>query len=334
MKKVIINMLVVLSLIGVAYAGNDLTLTCSETDCILSSSGTLSEIFEEENILPGESFSQNLTVVNGQSNDCNLVLNTNDEVQTPNGFASRLFTVIKSGATDVFGVRDGSSAASSNKNLNEVFTTTNLGFGTIPHNATTVFNWVVTFDPTAGNEFQGANTIFDFDMNFTCVDEGSSEDDDDNDEGDDSDTEEEEVVPTQTFIGGLVSFFAQSPAEEIGEVAGESTPSLGKPVINTILGGDVGGAESEKCTDPWWWWVFFVFQALISGVLYPYVTKDHINKKSRFYLLGGVANVLAIYIYFRNFCPWWDWLLSLVLAVLGLLLVKRKFSKLEDRKYS
>ena len=147
----------------------DLTVTCAENGPCTTAPASGAELFYETNWLPGDSVNRSITVIN-QDNDesCNLALDTKNETQNPSNFASRLFTVIKQGAADIFGVRNGSAAATSSQNLDSLYAFGPIFLGTISPSSSQNYQWAVTFDSASGNEYQNAQTVFDFDLAFTC----------------------------------------------------------------------------------------------------------------------------------------------------------------------
>ena len=132
---------------------------------MLPSSGAA--LFEEPDIKPGYSVSRKITVTNNGDDGCSLVMGTKDETD-PNNLAIVLFTAINDGTTYVYGTSAGGNQASDDKNLDDVFSGGDVGLGTIVNGGTKTYTWIVTMDPDAGNEYQDTETVFDFDMVFTC----------------------------------------------------------------------------------------------------------------------------------------------------------------------
>ena len=171
MKKFLISFILVSLLSASGVKAVDLTVTCDGTSCDTSPAGNAA-LFEVNNWLPGETLTQTINVSNGdqegEGDDCNLYMALKNKKQTPADFASRIFTVIKEGASDLFGIRNGSSYASSDKTLQDLYTSGAIFLKTIPFGSSTAFDWTATFDSTTGNYYQGAKTTFDFDLSFTC----------------------------------------------------------------------------------------------------------------------------------------------------------------------
>lgn len=144
----------------------DLTVTCSNTDCVMSPS-TGAALFEESDVKPGDNFPQTITVINNGDEDCSLVMGTANE-DDPDGLGNVLFTAINDGSNDLFGITVG-GRASSDKNLWDLFAAGDVGLGTVAvGGGTNVYNWIVSIDTSVGNEYQGLAMVFDFDLYFAC----------------------------------------------------------------------------------------------------------------------------------------------------------------------
>lgn len=136
----------------------DLTVTCDGQGPCTTSPSSGAALFEENNFLPGDSVNQQVTVINeNEVDNCNLTMDTHSETQTPGDFATRLLTVIKQGAVDLF-----------NNSLDDLFESGPLPLGIVGAGSTNVYDWMVTFDLNANNDYQLAETKFDFDLSFEC----------------------------------------------------------------------------------------------------------------------------------------------------------------------
>jgi hypothetical protein len=143
----------------------DLSVTCDGSSCNVTPGGQAA-LFSENNILPGQSFTRKITAVNNGPDNCNLLLDTKNEIDVDN-FTPVLFTVIKDGGSDLYGIRDGTKA-SSVKNLDDVFSAGWISLGSVGVGGTRIYDWTITMNPLAGNEYQARETTFDFDINFSC----------------------------------------------------------------------------------------------------------------------------------------------------------------------
>lgn len=141
------------------YAANDLSFTCTSSDCTNSSSLPL---FSESNIYPGFSVTAKTTITNSRQSNCQLNFKLTNQ-QLPDLLSSAL-TVSTVGDTTVWyaGL------------LSDLFDGHNHPLDSISAGTTKVFSWTVSFDQNSGNEFQNQSNLFDIDFSFTCDDEPSS----------------------------------------------------------------------------------------------------------------------------------------------------------------
>lgn len=246
----------------------DLTVTCANDGPCNTSPSSGAALFSETNWLPGDSVNRTITVINEDTDDtCNLTLETNNETQSPSDFATRLFTVIKEGVTDLFGVRSGSSAATNDKNLNDLYVSAPISLGSINPSTTEIFGWAVTFDPSSGNEYQNAQTVFDFDLVFTC----------------------DGVSSTPGPTPGLTPAGPPPPSGGSGggEVLGVTTQTLRNlfaPILGTaeeeisdslpspspeVKGED--SSDQSPCGDYFPWWIPLLVQMILTVLYFVYV---------------------------------------------------------------
>jgi hypothetical protein len=154
--------------VGVSKAA-DQTIICGSSGC----SGPGEALFNETNIAPGNSITRTLHVSNVANPDsCNLTMAATTPSVTgrvgSNDFPFRLFTVIKDGASDVYGLRDGADKATNTKTLGSLPGDTPISLGPIAAGASKDYNWTVTFDKGADNNYQEATAKFDFSLTFVC----------------------------------------------------------------------------------------------------------------------------------------------------------------------
>lgn len=160
--------------------GDDIFVSCTmnsctreRLDCELSGGGGLSgsALFYETGILPGDTVTRKIEIEGNNSCGCDrILLDTTNETQDiieGVGFAEKLFTAVFTPFNNIFGVHSGIYALP-NKNLNQLFAAGPILLGELGAGQTKNFFWTVTFDKTAGNEFQNKAAQFDFDMEFKC----------------------------------------------------------------------------------------------------------------------------------------------------------------------
>ena len=308
----------------------DLTVTCADESSCSITFGT-PPLFEELNVYPDYTVTRNLTVINDDINDdCSLVLNTFNEDDL-NNLSSVLFTVIKDGITDVYGVRDGAARASSNKNFNDVFSTSDIPLGTVPSLGTKIYEWVLTFDPSAGNQYQAAETVFDFDLYFECG--------------------EPEVSPSPSLSPSLSPTVAGAASDGTG---GGDTPAVADAgqVWASFTFPDVGGffrrvlgveeEEPEPSPEPqvagveekgpevkgestcnWWyylWWLPLAIQGALTFIYYHWLKDKQVTAWWLVPILLAAASqiiheVLGCECVASRLCPWY-WLFNLTILVI------------------
>lgn len=160
-----------------SVGASDLTVTCANhADPCTTTPGGNAPLFEETNLLPGDTVLRTITITNGDREEaCELsLMNLYNHEEVPAGFSERIFTVIRNGGVDLYGGYAGGMATSLKK-ISDLFIDTPIDLATvIGPGETEVFDWLATFDITAGNEYQKAKTVFDFEMLFACgvVEEG------------------------------------------------------------------------------------------------------------------------------------------------------------------
>lgn len=296
-------------------------------------------LFYQTDWKPGDTVTKRIYVKNYDHNDeCNLKLKTKNEIQTPSNFAGAQFTAIRRGSGAIYGNYDGStSRAVSGKTLQNVFDASKISLGTIGDDgASALYYWTVTFDINAGNEFQKATMLFDFDLEFTCDhdDDDDDHDDHDDDDDDDDDNDNDTKIPsTPVYNSGYVGYYYNS-----GDVAGESTTSVTPvPTVKPTKRPSPTPRPTEPlpevagagiCTDPWWWWLVYAIQAVVMFAIYTLINKNSVNKRNIFYVIKILSAMVFGFIFWKWFCPWWDWIVSLLASAIVLFFIKQKFDNL------
>jgi hypothetical protein len=131
------------------------------------------ELFSEDNLAPGESVQKTIEVTNNDLDDsCDVSFDISDVDLDEGDISERYFTSIQVNGIDVFGDRTGSEA-NSTSTLKDLFDDGVIDFASISVGNTATIDWIVTFDSSAGNEYQGLSLVFDFLLNFQW---GSAED--------------------------------------------------------------------------------------------------------------------------------------------------------------
>lgn len=143
------------------FAGNDLTITCASGGSCTKSSSL--PVFQESNIYPGYTKSQNVTVVNNRSTDCNLTFKAGLKDIPASILPDKVILSITKGIT----VWYAGSLQNATNPAGHIL-------GVVPAGATDVYLWTASFDQDAGNDYKQKETVFDLDFNFGCEDELST----------------------------------------------------------------------------------------------------------------------------------------------------------------
>jgi hypothetical protein len=165
-----------------SYAA-DLTITCS-SDTLCSKVPANSTFFSITNAVPGQTITRTIDIVNDRAKTCGMQLGTSKVSATPTDFDEFLFTVIRSDGADVYGRGDGGEGAADVKTLDALFNeTAGIALGNIRGGQTRSYDWTITLNPAAGNDYQDARAAFDFDLAFSCEEPQVADDNGGDEEG-------------------------------------------------------------------------------------------------------------------------------------------------------
>jgi hypothetical protein len=242
---------------------SDQTITCNSAGC----SGLSAPLFNETNIAPGNSITRTLHVINSDNPDsCNFTMSatTPQVIGRPGSddFTSRLFTVIKDGGSDVYGVRDGADKATNTKTLANLSGDTPIYLGSIDARRSRDYNWTVYFEKDSGNVYQEATAKFDLSLTFACGNapaETSTPSPASNTSASGASSNAPTPTPIPGILGAFTKIFQPEPTTE-------SSPS-------PFLAPQILGTECIKNKFPWW--IFLVLQ-LLSSILI--IRRARINK--------------------------------------------------------
>lgn len=147
----------------------DITLICEGNGKCDMLPAPNTKLFDYSNMLPGDSVANKLTIQNtDKKNACDITVRITEDTEIPDYFADNLWTVIKEGAVDFFGARDGEIKAANYKNIQDVYNLQTINLGPLAANSTRIFDWAVTFNPRSENDLQNALTKFDLKFNLAC----------------------------------------------------------------------------------------------------------------------------------------------------------------------
>lgn len=281
-----LTVFILFALVGPVYAA-DVDIVCNESgdtsDCNITSPSN--KLFEVSNWAPGQTILRSLQVTNDDHNDdCDLEMFTDNEATNPAGFPGVMFTAIKGNGNLLYGDLDLGGNATPTKDFQDIFDSSHISFGSVRKNGgTVVYDWVVTFDKDAGNEYQNSNVTFDFSINFEC--------------SHDSTGGGEEGGTVAGIAAPILAFFGAGAAPEAigGGVEGVTTGTVGETGGGT-LGGLVEGIQT--CRDSWLIWLLFVLQFIVLFVLNKKIAG--VNRKFWYILLSMVLIPLVFYFYLCN----------------------------------
>lgn len=150
---------------NVAFAGNDITFTCSGKDCKLLRDLPM---FDEHNWLPGSFQKQTIRVVNLRKDTCDLDLSLLNESVIPLEFSNRLFVYLSSGESLLFGEIAENDQPTDNKTIADMINTSYINLGKVVPRSSISIEWGVMFDPSSELELQGSSLEYDFKVSFSC----------------------------------------------------------------------------------------------------------------------------------------------------------------------
>jgi len=138
------------------FCGNDGELTYTPTN--------IDSFFNTSNWVPGRTEIKTIDIFNEDTDEtCDLTLLLNVDTNELN-IADKIFTSIETEDTTIFGSNNGMEATSL-ETLNSISGDT-FNIVSVPPLQDSTVTWYMTFDSTAGNEFQGKGLSFDFLLNF------------------------------------------------------------------------------------------------------------------------------------------------------------------------
>lgn len=162
---IIIALMVFLFMAKSSYA-QDIEITCGNDGVLTVSPDPIVNLFDEDFLVPGESIQKTIEITNNDLNDsCDVKFDISSINFDENNISQRYFTSIRVNGIDVFGSRTGSEADDTSS-LKDLFDAGILDFASISSGNTATIDWVVTFDSSSGNEYQGKSVSFDFLLNF------------------------------------------------------------------------------------------------------------------------------------------------------------------------
>lgn len=329
--KTLLSLLILLPLLVLVKTpvlASDFTVTCAQEgpcDINFSTAPNISELFFEENILPGDSFTQTITFINEDSGyNCPLTLEAKNPTQTPADFATQLITYIRDHDTSAY------LYGETGNTLDDLYGAGVISMGNIPASGTKYFDWTVIFNPLAGNEYQNAQTVFDFDLVFSC--------------GAPAPSPSPSSVPGSPTPGSPTPGSPTPSSPEPG-TSPSPTPGPASFIFEGVGGflADVLGIGEEPSPSPepqiagieenipevkgeatcnWWyylWWLPLVAQACLTFLYYHWLKDKQVTAWWLVpVLLAAISQIiheiLGCECVESRLCPWY-WLFNLIILV-------------------
>lgn len=142
-------------------AGNDISITCSSGGCQKLSN---LPFFYENNISPGFTQIQNLSVDNNRNSPCHLKFKADSATQIPNILPEKiLFNIL--GTNNNYTLLNYPLSDLMDPNISPI------SLGHINKGVKNKYSWLATFSPEAGNEYQETSIVFNLNFNFECDEE-------------------------------------------------------------------------------------------------------------------------------------------------------------------
>lgn len=315
--KLILIFLVLISSFGLLIKttrSEDFTVTCDNSGC---ASPTIA-IYNESNILPGQSFSRTMAVENNRSKDVLVKLSAGKKSETDDILLDVLNVSIKNSDNSLI------SASS----LTDFLNGTKLDLGTIVSGTRKSLIIQIDFDNNANNNYQGKKAVFDiyFDVEGDDV-EGSPT-----------------PVPTPTL--STAGFDAGGAAA----AANSNPPVLGLTTFIRSLPGIFGLSTEEfaagstatpapdikgvaTCQDEYYrWWLPLVIEAII--LLFYLIWLKRRNHEVRYpYLIPLILAIISQIIHeiLGCNCATGEWCPRYILINIGILIVFILFDRLRKR---
>lgn len=294
-KKIYLSILAALLFfatgLNAAWAANPLELIMADP------------LFDVSNAAPGQSFSSDVTLLNHGDNHEDFQFEV-DIKTNPHALADRLFFKVTDGAGNcLYGCGGNITLSYLDRREPNV--------ARVDPHSTTYYKFIITFDPTAGNEFQATLVTFDMKLGFEGTTTATNG-------GGNGGT----AAGGGGVTGGLVAgFAARAPTGGTGIVAGEETP--GETLPGEVKGestpeGQVEGAETSVCQGwPKWVWVLMLLAYFAAFLWRTFENiKTQIEKRDiRWKWQAALAVAAFLFWQIFDFCREFRWFV--ILAIIG-----------------
>jgi len=143
---------------GLLFSNSTYAVTEMSGDLTISYPGD-PPLFSELNLAPGDTTTKTITITNDGDTTQDIAIAVTD-YNDPDNLASKLNIFIKKGVVELYG------GLSNPKYLSDLFSAGEVYLATLDSSITTDYDFEITFDPEADNNYQGKITIFDFSIGF------------------------------------------------------------------------------------------------------------------------------------------------------------------------
>lgn len=161
--------------LSLAILGNRVALAADQTVSCISNGCSIygGPLFKEVNIAPGDLVNRTLHISNTDNVDsCDLNINVSRPQilggNSSSDFASRLFVVIESDGSSIYGAEDVMGRVASLKTLYDLSLDSPVFLGNISAGDSKDYIWTVYFDDSSDNKYQSTNAKFDINLSVSC----------------------------------------------------------------------------------------------------------------------------------------------------------------------
>ena len=268
-------------------------ITLAAGNVTISYLGAPAPLFNITNMAPGDSFTKTLTVTNNSTANQTLKF-TVGNTGTVGLLSDKITLKVINAAT---------SAEKYNSTLLSLFSAGEVNLDSIAPSGLTNYDFTVTFDKDAGNEYMGLAQQFDLTVGFTAA-----------------------QTPI-TLVQRIGSALGLTPSPTPVAVTDNAPVVAGATTDNSTVDQGVKGVTttaSEK-TCPWWWIIALVYlaaTAFLGGVIRAQDPEKWVRKYRLAWpaVMGVAAWLLHLWLH-NDFAATWFcnnyWLIMLIIAILG-----------------
>lgn len=281
----------------------DLTVTCDPSlppECSSNPAGVA--LFYTTNIYPGWNDSKIVRAVNNYSDNRDFML----QVSSAGGLSNVLTLTISENGGPVLW----------SGTITQLHNSRTLVLSNILSHSNKEFSFSLLMDTSAGNEYQ-SNSL-DLDFNFGFIQESIQ-----------PQVEKPSKRPVFKSSGDAkttsvspiilgVTNAASAIADKISNIIPSSEVTAPAVLVSEINANEAPNVLGDSvCADVSWWWLLFVLQFVL---LWIFIKKPN-------YVTQFFVGIVFALIFWKNFCPWWDWVLSVFITLFWLFVFLKKKSR-------